>query len=185
MFKINIWVLQLNKLYLIRSILILELLINMIKKRFTNTKYSQNVITNEDIFRFKKENKGKFDVKCPDIKELIKIILEKYKEQITKNSQGVILGSDMGNISIKILEEALQDRSKPLDNGEYARFLNFSTFGRTLKVVWSVDNIKNRNALASILAFSAHTSLKEKAKEEIQNDPYKYKKVRCRKSKLV
>lgn len=148
------------------------------KTRFGRKKYKENAIINKDIFAFKKLNKTKFSHTCPEIKKAIKLILEKYKDMATFNSQGVILGSAMGNISIKYLHESKKDRSKITESGENPQFLNFATNGLTAKIVWSIDTSHEQNTMSKLLRFEAHTTMADKSKQDIMDNPNKYRKIR-------
>ncbi len=148
------------------------------KKRFGKKKYKEEVITSKDIFVFKKANKAKFTYKCPEIKKAVRLLLEKYRDMATFNSQGVILGSSMGNISIKYLHGARKDRSKLTETGENPEYLNFATNGDTAKIVWSIDSSHDHNTMSKLLRFEPHTSMNQNSKRDILDNPYKYKKIR-------
>lgn len=148
------------------------------KTRFGKKKYKENVITSKDIFAFKKANKSKFTHTCPEIKKAIKLILEKYRDMATSNSQGIILGSAMGNISIKFLDKSKKDRSKKMESGDSPEFLNFATNGLTGKIVWSIDSSHDQNTMSKLLRFESHTSMNDKSKQDILDNPNKYRKIR-------
>ena len=149
-----------------------------VKTRFGKKKYSQKAIIAKDIFDFKQLHKSKYSYSCPKIAKAVKLLLEKYRDQAVFNSQGVILGSDMGNISIKFLHESKKDRSKVSSDGTNPEFLNFATDGKTAKLVWSIDTSHTRNTMSKLLRFESHTTMNTKSKEAILENPYKYKKIR-------
>ena len=148
------------------------------KTRFGKKKYKEYIIASKEIFAFKKANKSKFKYSCPEIKKAVKLLLEKYRDMALYNSQGVILGSNMGNISIKYLAQSKKDYSKPLESGDYAEYLNFATNGKTGKIVWSIDTSHTYNAMSKLLRFEPHTTMSTISKEAILDNPYKYKMIR-------
>lgn len=147
------------------------------KPRFGKSKYKQEVIEREDVMKFKKSIKSKYKYKSPQIKKAIRLILEKYRDMAASNSHGVILSSGMGTVTVKYMNKSKQDRSKKMEDGDSPEYLNFGTNGLTAKIVWSIESATKNDDMIRLMRFDPHTTLNDKTRDEIRNNPNKYKKI--------
>lgn len=149
------------------------------RKRFRDTKFSNNLITIElyhswqkQYPQFKDKIKG-----FSSFKKIWKKLMLKYMTYSIDNSMGVRLPFYCGDLSIQYINieyEAL-DIYKAREINQTVPFLNWNTQDRLAKIIWCIKHAGKFNKYLPFIAFQGNSQFKKLTSKSLQEKPEIYK----------
>ena len=147
----------------------------MKKTRFTNKKYKTSIVSYALYQKWVKKYPEYSHIKFQGFKDLLKDLLNKYKEEILTNTHGVRLPFYLGDISIKYVDMENINPSASLEVGKEVKYLNFQSFRKAAKILWVIKHARKFNRFLKYMAFKPHTSIRKEAKSKIIENPGMFK----------